>query len=103
MCGGRESGGGSGRPTHSRVPRAYATLQLSAGTHFMQVSKWLGHSTFTLTLDVYGDYIPEQGRRSGEHPARAAGVRAASRGRSERRAAMAAYELKGRPAPMPMA
>jgi integrase len=20
----------------------------------------LGHSTFTLTLDVYGDYIPEQ-------------------------------------------
>jgi hypothetical protein len=26
----------------------------------MQVSKWLRHSTFTLTLDVYGDYIPEQ-------------------------------------------
>ena len=25
----------------------------------MHVSKWLGHSTFTLTLDVYGDYIPE--------------------------------------------
>jgi integrase len=25
----------------------------------MQVSKWLGHSSFTLTLDVYGDYIPE--------------------------------------------
>jgi hypothetical protein len=28
--------------------------------HFMQVSKWLGHSTFTLTLDVYGDFIPEE-------------------------------------------
>jgi hypothetical protein len=26
----------------------------------MQVSKWLGHSTYTLMLDVYGDYIPEQ-------------------------------------------
>ena len=26
----------------------------------MQVSKLLGHSTFTLTLDTYGDYIPEQ-------------------------------------------
>jgi integrase len=26
----------------------------------MQVSKWLGHSTYTLTLDVYGDYIPEE-------------------------------------------
>jgi integrase len=38
----------------------FAVLQLSAGVHFMQVSKWLGHSTFTLTLDTYGDYIPEQ-------------------------------------------
>lgn len=37
-----------------------ATLWLSAGVHFMQVSKWLGHSTYTLTLDVYGDYIPEE-------------------------------------------
>lgn len=36
-----------------------ATLWLSSGVHFMQVSKWLGHSTFTLTLDVYGDFIPE--------------------------------------------
>ena len=38
----------------------FAVLQLSAGVHFMQVSKWLGHSSFTLTLDVYGDYVPEQ-------------------------------------------
>jgi hypothetical protein len=38
---------------------SFATPQLSAGVHFMQVSKWLGHSAFTLTLDVYGDYIPE--------------------------------------------
>jgi integrase len=37
-----------------------ATLWLSSGVHFMQVSKWLGHSTFTLTLDVYGDYVPEK-------------------------------------------
>ena len=41
-----------------RSPRC----SLSAGVHFMQVSKWLGHSTFTLTLDVYGDYIPEGDR-----------------------------------------
>jgi integrase len=39
---------------------SFAVLQQSAGVHFMQVSKWLGHSTFTLTLDVYGDYIPEE-------------------------------------------
>jgi integrase len=37
----------------------FAVRQLSAGVHFMQVSQWLGHSTYTLTLDVYGDYIPE--------------------------------------------
>jgi integrase len=38
----------------------FAVMQLSAGVHFMQVSKWLGHSTYTLTLDTYGDYIPEE-------------------------------------------
>jgi integrase len=37
----------------------FATLQLSAGVHFMQVSQWLGHATYTLTLDVYGGYIPQ--------------------------------------------
>ena len=26
----------------------------------MQVSKLLGHATYTLTLDAYGDYIPER-------------------------------------------
>jgi hypothetical protein len=26
----------------------------------MKVSKWLGHSTFVLTLDLYGDYIPKE-------------------------------------------
>jgi len=38
----------------------FAVQQLWAGTHFMQVSKWLGHSTFTWTLGVYGDYIPDE-------------------------------------------
>jgi integrase len=37
----------------------FAALQLSAGVHFVQVSQWLGHGTYTLTLDVYGDWIPE--------------------------------------------
>jgi integrase len=36
---------------------SFAVMSLSNGEHYMQVSKWLGHSTFTLTLDVYGDYI----------------------------------------------
>lgn len=35
-------------------------MQLMAGVHFMQVSRWLGHSTFTLTLDIYGDWVPEE-------------------------------------------
>jgi integrase len=60
----------------------FATLQLSAGVHFMQVSKWLGHSTFTLTLDVYGDYIPEEDggavNNLPEPPAPAKAVNAAS-------------------------
>ena len=37
-----------------------AVLWLSAGVHFMQVSKWLGHSIYVLTLTTYADYIPEQ-------------------------------------------
>ena len=36
-----------------RSPRC----SLSAGVHFMQVSKWLGHSSYVLTLSTYADYI----------------------------------------------
>ncbi|AWG65277.1 site-specific integrase [Mycobacteroides abscessus] len=39
----------------------FAVAQLSAGVNFMQVSKWLGHATFTVTLDIYGDYINPEG------------------------------------------
>ncbi|MGY4648395.1 tyrosine-type recombinase/integrase [Mycobacterium sp. URHB0021] len=39
---------------------SFATMHLMAGTHFMQVSKWLGHATYTLTLNTYGDWIPEE-------------------------------------------
>jgi integrase len=34
-------------------------LSATPPVDFKRVSKWLGHSTFTLTLDVYGDYINE--------------------------------------------
>ncbi len=34
-------------------------MNLSAGEHYMQVSKWLGHSSFVLTLSTYADYINE--------------------------------------------
>lgn len=37
----------------------FATMNLSAGEHYMQVSKWLGHSTFVLTLTTYACYINE--------------------------------------------
>jgi integrase len=30
------------------------------GVHFIQVMKWLGHSSYVLTLTTYADYIPEQ-------------------------------------------
>ncbi|MGD9621224.1 MAG: tyrosine-type recombinase/integrase [Mycolicibacterium sp.] len=45
---------------HDLGRHTFAVMQLSAGTHFMQVSQWLGHATYTLTLDVYGDWIPQQ-------------------------------------------
>jgi integrase len=35
-------------------------LWLTAGVHFIQVAKWLGHSSYVLTLTTYADYIPEQ-------------------------------------------
>lgn len=34
-------------------------LSATPPVDFKRVSKWLGHSTFSLTLDVYGDYINE--------------------------------------------
>nr|WP_244899451.1 site-specific integrase [Mycobacterium sherrisii] len=38
---------------------SFATMNLSAGEHYMQVSKWLGHASFVLTLTTYADYIRE--------------------------------------------
>ncbi len=38
----------------------FAVLQLSAGVHFIQVSKWLGHASYIITLTVYADCIPEE-------------------------------------------
>ena len=63
----------------------FATHQLSSGVHFMPVSKWLGHSTFTLTLDVYGDYIPEGDGGAVKRFARASRPGEASRGGGEQR------------------
>ena len=37
-----------------------AVLWLSNNVHFIQVAKWLGHSSYVLTLTTYADYIPEQ-------------------------------------------
>ena len=44
----------------------FAVLHLMAGTHFMQVSRWLGHATYTITLDRYGDWIPDETRAAVE-------------------------------------
>lgn len=38
----------------------FAVMHLSEGTHFMRVSQLLGHSTYTLTLNTYGDWIPAE-------------------------------------------
>jgi integrase len=36
-----------------------AVFWLTAGVHSIQVAKWLGHSSYVLTLTTYADYIPE--------------------------------------------
>lgn len=35
-------------------------MQLVAGVDCIQVSRRLGHSTYTLALDTYGDWIPRK-------------------------------------------
>ena len=50
---------GLGHTRFHDLRHSFATMNLSAGEHYMQVSKWLGHSTFVLTLTTYADYINE--------------------------------------------
>ena len=50
---------GLGRVRWHDLRHTFATLALGAGEHYMQVSKWLGHSSFVLTLTTYADYIRE--------------------------------------------
>ena len=38
---------------------AFAVMSLSAGDHYMAVSKMLGHASFAATLTVDADYITE--------------------------------------------
>jgi integrase len=45
--------------TARSVRHTAAVLWLTNGVHFMQVSKWLGHSSYVLTLTAYADYIPD--------------------------------------------
>ena len=47
-------------PRRARLRHTAAVLWLTAGVHFIQVPKWLGHSSYLLTLTTYADYIPEQ-------------------------------------------
>jgi len=47
------------RRTHD-LRHTFAVLSLSAGEHYMQVIKWLGHESYVTTLNVYGDWIPEE-------------------------------------------
>ena len=35
----------------------------------MQVSKWLGHATYTVTLDTYGDWIEQDDNAPAPLPA----------------------------------
>ncbi|MFA4083444.1 tyrosine-type recombinase/integrase [Mycobacteroides salmoniphilum] len=38
----------------------FAVQHLSSGTPFMQVSEWLGHADYVVTLTVYADWMPTE-------------------------------------------
>ena len=38
----------------------FAALQLSAGTHYMQVSRWLGHASYVVTMTAYAEWLPDE-------------------------------------------
>lgn len=46
-----------------------AVLYLSVGVHFMRVSQLLGHATYTVTLDTYGDWIEQDDNAPAPLPA----------------------------------
>nr|WP_232785621.1 tyrosine-type recombinase/integrase [Mycobacteroides chelonae] len=56
------------RPTRSAVAgvrvhdlrHTLAVQRLSGGTPFMQVSEWLGHADYVVTLTVYADWMPAE-------------------------------------------
>jgi integrase len=47
----------------------FAVLSLSAGEHYMQVSKWLGHASFVTTLNVYATSLRPRVARKRRLPA----------------------------------
>ena len=59
-----------------------AVLWLTAGVHFIQVAKWLGHSSYVLTLTTYADYIPEE---EAENPLPEPGRTCEARGGAQQR------------------
>lgn len=56
---------GAGHLRCHDLRRAFAVMSLSAGEHYMSVSKMLGHASFVTTLTVYAGYMTE--RDNGEN------------------------------------
>jgi integrase len=46
-------------PAIGNGTHAFAVMSLTAGEHYMAVSKMLGHASYVTTLTVYADYITE--------------------------------------------
>lgn len=45
--------------SHSGATRGFVEKR-GVGVHLIQVAKWLGHSSYVLTLTTYAEYIPAQ-------------------------------------------
>lgn len=47
------------------IRHSYASIRLTAGDHYLEVSKDMGHATPLVTLRVYGHFIPQMKVRKG--------------------------------------
>jgi integrase len=53
-----EAGKPNLRPHHLR--HTCATLLIARGWHAKDIQEWLGHSSYQVTMDVYGHFFPER-------------------------------------------
>ena len=68
-------------PAHSPTNSGLAVAWLQAGVGVVQVSRWLGNAQPTVTMNVYGDWVPDEAESPLPEPKSATNVVALPVGR----------------------